>query len=102
MSHTSDLEFSPLSDAFAQDPHPFYAALRAKEGLTYFEEFDVWLAARFDDVSEIVMSDTWSGPWSTSRAQKRSQNKTRRKLARHAASFPLRAVFPARQRRRRP
>jgi cytochrome P450 len=57
MSHTSDLEFNPLSDAFAQDPHPFYAALRAKEGLTYYEDFDVWLAARFDDVSEIVMSE---------------------------------------------
>ncbi|WP_306146772.1 MULTISPECIES: cytochrome P450 [unclassified Roseibium] len=57
MSHTSDFEFNPLSDAFAQDPHPFYAALRAKEGLTYFEDFDVWLAARFDDVSEIVMSE---------------------------------------------
>jgi hypothetical protein len=57
MSHTSDLEFNPLSDAFAQDPYPFYAALRDKEGLTYFEDFDVWLAARFDDVSEIVMSE---------------------------------------------
>lgn len=57
MSHTSDFEFNPLSEAFAQDPHPFYAALRAKEGLTYFEDFDVWLAARFDDVSEIVMSE---------------------------------------------
>ncbi|WP_428526505.1 cytochrome P450 [Roseibium sp.] len=57
MSQTSDLEFDPLSDAFAQDPHRFYAALRAKEGLTYFEDFDVWLAARFDDVSEIVMSE---------------------------------------------
>ena len=54
MSHTSDLAFTPLSDAFAQDPYPFYAALRANDGLTYFEDFDVWLASRFDDVSEIV------------------------------------------------
>ncbi|QDG78189.1 cytochrome P450 [Labrenzia sp. PHM005] len=57
MSHTSDLAFTPLSDTFAQDPYPFYAALRAQEGLTYFEDFDVWLASRFDDVSEIVMSE---------------------------------------------
>ncbi|WP_420411061.1 cytochrome P450 [Roseibium sp.] len=57
MSHTSDLAFTPLSKAFAQDPYPFYAALRAKDGLTYFEDFDVWLASRFDDVSEIVMSE---------------------------------------------
>ncbi len=34
-----------------------YAALRAQPGLTYFQHFDVWLAARFDDVSEIVMHD---------------------------------------------
>ncbi|MEP4766845.1 MAG: cytochrome P450 [Roseibium sp.] len=57
MSQTPHLPFAPLSDAFAQDPHPFYAALRAQDGLTYFEDFDIWLAARFDDVSEIVMGD---------------------------------------------
>nr|WP_319386888.1 cytochrome P450 [uncultured Roseibium sp.] len=49
--------FNPLSDAFAKDPYPFYEALRAQPGLTYFEDFDVWLAARFDDVSDIVMND---------------------------------------------
>ncbi|MHA7773394.1 cytochrome P450 [Roseibium sp. M-1] len=54
MSPSTDLSFAPLSKAFAQDPYPFYAALRSREGLTYFEDFDVWLAARFDDVTEIV------------------------------------------------
>ncbi|MEP3049454.1 MAG: cytochrome P450 [Roseibium sp.] len=49
--------FDPLSEAFAQDPHRFYAALRAKKGLTYFEDFDIWLASRFEDVSEIVLGD---------------------------------------------
>ncbi|MES0808215.1 cytochrome P450 [Roseibium sp. SCPC15] len=57
MSLSNDLPFEPLSDAFAQDPHPYYAALRAKEGLTYFKDFDVWLAARFDDVSQVVMHE---------------------------------------------
>ncbi len=52
----SDLSsFDPLGTAFAQDPYPFYAALRARSGLTYYEGFDVWLASRFDDVSQIVM-----------------------------------------------
>ncbi|MEM9634836.1 MAG: cytochrome P450 [Pseudomonadota bacterium] len=55
MSLSNDLPFDPLSDSFAQNPHPSYAALRAKEGLTYFKDFDVWLAARFDDVSQVVM-----------------------------------------------
>lgn len=57
MPQTEDLAFDPLSDAFAQDPYPFYARLREAKGLTYFEDFDVWLAARFDDVSEIVLGD---------------------------------------------
>ena len=57
MSQSASLPFDPLSDAFAQDPHPFYASLRAQEGLTYFKDFDIWLAARFDDVSEIVMHE---------------------------------------------
>ncbi|WP_417684232.1 cytochrome P450 [Roseibium sp.] len=50
-----DLAFQPLSADFARDPYPFYAALREKPGLTYFEQFDVWLASRFDDVQTIVM-----------------------------------------------
>lgn len=57
MSQSTDLYFAPLSDDFAQDPYPFYDALRAQPGLTYFEDFNVWLAARFDDVSAIVMHD---------------------------------------------
>ncbi|MCV0427412.1 MAG: cytochrome P450 [Roseibium sp.] len=57
MSKSTSLSFAPLSEAFAQDPHPFYAALRAKDGLTYFEDFDIWLASRFDDVSAIVMHE---------------------------------------------
>ncbi|MEE4012574.1 cytochrome P450 [Roseibium sp. FZY0029] len=56
MSPSTDLSFAPLSDAFAQNPYPFYAALRGRKGLTYFEDFDIWLAARFDDVSEIVQN----------------------------------------------
>lgn len=55
MSPSTDLSFAPLSDDFARDPYPFYAALRAREGLIRFEEFDMWLAARFEDVSKIVL-----------------------------------------------
>ncbi len=57
MSPSTDLSFAPLSEDFAQNPYPFYAALRARDGLTYYEDFDVWLASRFDDVMEIVMHD---------------------------------------------
>lgn len=57
MPPSTDLSFEPLSDAFAHDPYPTYEALRESDGLTYYEEFDVWLAARFDDVMEIVMHE---------------------------------------------
>ncbi|MBS8258997.1 cytochrome P450 [Roseibium polysiphoniae] len=49
------LAFDPLSPDFARDPYPFYAALREAPGLTYFEDFDIWLAARFEDVGEIAL-----------------------------------------------
>ncbi len=42
--------FDPLSDAFAQDPYPTYAALRARDGPWYWEAGDMWLLSRFEDV----------------------------------------------------
>jgi cytochrome P450 len=47
--------FAPLSDAFAADPYPSYAALREQEGLHYYPDFDVWLVSRFAEVWAIVM-----------------------------------------------
>jgi cytochrome P450 len=55
MSSVVSQPFQPLSAEFAQNPHSYYAELRDRDGLTYYEDFDVWLASRFDDVSEIVM-----------------------------------------------
>ena len=47
--------FAPLSDDFAADPYPSYAALRAAKGLTYYPDFDVWLVSRFAEVSAIAL-----------------------------------------------
>lgn len=52
---TASFQFQPLSPDFAQDPYRQYAELRAIPGLTYFEDFDIWLASRFEDVSQIVL-----------------------------------------------
>ncbi len=41
--------FDPLSEAFAQDPYPTYAALR-EHGPWYWEAGEMWLLSRFDDV----------------------------------------------------
>ena len=48
--------FQPLTQAFAQNPYPAYAALRETEGLTYFADYDIHLASRFRDVSDIIMN----------------------------------------------
>ena len=47
--------FAPLSDHFAADPYPSYAALREAEGLSYYPDFDVWLVSRFAEVSAIAL-----------------------------------------------
>jgi cytochrome P450 len=50
------LTFAPLSDAFAADPYPSYAALREQDGLHYYPDFDIWLVSRFAEVSAIAMN----------------------------------------------
>lgn len=47
--------FEPLSDAFAQNPYPTYAALRDHDGPYYFEDVDTWMLTRFADVESIAM-----------------------------------------------
>jgi hypothetical protein len=47
--------FRPLSPEFARDPYAAYAVLRRTEGLSYFADFEVWMASRFADVSAIVL-----------------------------------------------
>ena len=48
--------FDPLSDAFARDPYPTYAALRAHDGPWYWEAGEMWLFSRFDDVFAAAVS----------------------------------------------
>ncbi len=57
MQDTSPVDgFAPLSQAFAQDPYPAYAALRAQPQPTYFADADLWLLSRFDDVDRAARS----------------------------------------------
>jgi cytochrome P450 len=48
--------FEPLSRAFAEDPYASYEVLRNREQLFYFADFDIWLVARFADVTDIIMN----------------------------------------------
>lgn len=47
-------KFDFLSEDFSRNPYGFYAALRERSDLYYYSEFDVWMASRFADVSEIL------------------------------------------------
>ncbi len=49
-----EVAFAPLSPEFARSPYTFYAVLRGKPGLTYFPDFNIWLASRYDDVATLV------------------------------------------------
>jgi len=53
-SDDTELAFTPLLPEFARSPYPFYAALRSRPGLTYFPDFDIWLASRYADVTTLV------------------------------------------------
>ncbi|MFD0915638.1 cytochrome P450 [Pseudahrensia aquimaris] len=50
----SNLEFDPLSPAFAANPYAFYAKLREAEGLVWFEQLGMYIAARHADVVAIT------------------------------------------------
>ena len=53
-----DVAFEPLSAAFAQNPYPAYAALRARGTPQFFADFDMWLVTRFDDVAAIARDNS--------------------------------------------
>ena len=48
--------FDPLSESFAKDPYAVYATLRGIEQPTYYEDMDVWLLSRFEDVEKAALS----------------------------------------------
>jgi hypothetical protein len=50
--------FDPMSCVFAKDPYKHYAVLRGMRELYYFEDFNMFLAARFRDVAEIGKTKT--------------------------------------------
>jgi cytochrome P450 len=46
--------FDPASAAFAQDPYPVYAALRATPGPVHHDGLAAWLLARYADVDAVA------------------------------------------------
>lgn len=54
MASLADLGFDPLSAAFSADPYPVYSALRDHDEILYFEDQDMWMLSRYDDVSAVA------------------------------------------------
>src|SRR5579884_124649 len=51
---TPAAEFDPRAPAFAQDPYPFYTALRAAERVHYVESIDEWWVTRYADTRALL------------------------------------------------
>jgi len=50
------MNFDPLSESFAKDPYAVYAALRRKEQPFYYDEMDIWLLSRLEDVERAAVN----------------------------------------------
>ena len=44
-------------DELSRDPYPIYARLRAQEPVTWIEDFNMYLVARYQDVEAILKDD---------------------------------------------
>jgi cytochrome P450 len=51
MPETLGATFDPL----AEDPYPFYSRVRQEEPVTFCEELDAWLVARYEDIQYILL-----------------------------------------------
>ncbi|MBO9473643.1 cytochrome P450 [Shimia sp. R10_1] len=52
------MEFDPHGSAFAADPYPSYAAMRALQTPFYYEEIDTWMLTRMSDVEAVALNKT--------------------------------------------
>jgi len=48
------MQFNPLSPEFQRNPYPFYDAMRAEAPIWYWEEGNMWLFTRYDDISTLL------------------------------------------------
>ena len=56
---TREASFDPLSESFAQDPYAAYAKLREIEQPVYYEDMNVWLLSRFEDVEKAALNPSF-------------------------------------------
>ena len=54
------IEYDPFSDAVMRDPWPYYAELRERAPVFYFEKYDTWFLSRFEDIWASTTNDLFS------------------------------------------
>lgn len=55
---TDTFVFDPLSEAFADNPYPIYAALRAQEHPYHYQDVDTWMLTKMADVEAVALDKT--------------------------------------------
>ena len=58
LTSSDQLSFDPLSQAFAADPYPTYAALRECAHPYYYEDVDTWMLTKMADVESVALDKT--------------------------------------------
>ena len=58
LTSSDQLSFDPLSQAFAADPYPTYAALRERAHPYYYEDVDTWMLTKMADVENVALDKT--------------------------------------------
>jgi cytochrome P450 len=48
------MQFNPQAPEFQYDPYPFYDAMRAEEPIWFWEEGNMWLFTRYEDISVLL------------------------------------------------
>ena len=51
---TNELKFDPYSEHFARDPYSVYRRLREKQPIFYYEDWDLYLLSRYEDIAALV------------------------------------------------
>ena len=54
------IEYDPFSDTVMRDPWPYYAELRERAPVFYFEKYDTWFLSRFEDIWASTTNDLFS------------------------------------------
>lgn len=55
---SGSVDFRPLSEDFARDPYPTYAAMRKLDQPYFYEDEQTWMLTRFADVQAVALDKT--------------------------------------------